>query len=143
MLQPLTPGRRTPSAPPLPSYRPYRTLPVSITAFVPLLSSLPRNAQLLQRYRKRETYLEVNLGHVNEFRPDLLDMLTLRPVEFLPLFEQVRRESPSACMQASSGILPYELFSRIHAPFSCYKNGSILIPSRLCPKYGCRQYLKG
>lgn len=46
--------------------------------------------QLLQRYRKRETYLEVNLGHVNEFRPDLLDMLTLRPVEYLPLFEQVR-----------------------------------------------------
>lgn len=45
--------------------------------------------QLLQRYRKRETYLEVNLGHVNEFRPDLLDMLTLRPVEYLPLFEQV------------------------------------------------------
>ena len=46
-------------------------------------------AQLLQRYRKRETFLEVNLGHVNEFRPDLLDMLTLRPVEYLPLFEQV------------------------------------------------------
>lgn len=32
----------------------------------------------------------MNLGHVNEFRPDLLDMLTLRPVEYLPLFEQVR-----------------------------------------------------
>lgn len=48
-------------------------------------------SQLLQRYRKRETYLEVNLGHVNEFRPDLLDMLTLRPVEYLPLFEQVGR----------------------------------------------------
>lgn len=50
--------------------------------------------QLLQRYRKRETYLEVNLGHVNEFRPDLLDMLTLRPVEYLPLFEQVRVVPP-------------------------------------------------
>ena len=34
------------------------------------------------------------MGHVNEFRPDLLDMLTLRPVEFLPLFEQVRPETP-------------------------------------------------
>ncbi|CAM9309910.1 unnamed protein product [Ectocarpus fasciculatus] len=49
--------------------------------------------QLLQRYRKRETYLEVNLGHVNEFRPDLLDMLTLRPVEYLPLFEQAAQEA--------------------------------------------------
>lgn len=46
-------------------------------------------SQLLQRYRKRETYLEVNLGHVSEFRPQLLDMLTFRPVEYLPLFEQV------------------------------------------------------
>lgn len=45
-------------------------------------------SKLLQRYRKRETYLEVNLGHVNEFRPQLLDMLTLKPVEYLPLFEQ-------------------------------------------------------
>lgn len=75
----------------------------------------PRNAQLLQRYRKRETYLEVNLGHVNEFRPDLLDMLTLRPVEFLPLFEQVRPESlnllvvtRSTRMLASSGLLPHQ-----------------------------------
>ncbi len=48
-------------------------------------------SQLLQRYRKREPYLEVDLGHVNEFRPDLLDMLTLRPVEYLPLFEQVHQ----------------------------------------------------
>lgn len=45
-------------------------------------------SQLLQRYRKRETYLEVNLGHVSEFRPQLLDMLTFRPVVYLPLFEQ-------------------------------------------------------
>lgn len=50
-------------------------------------------AQLLQRYRKRETYLEVNLGHVDEFRSQLLDMLTLRPVEYLPLFEQVCRSA--------------------------------------------------
>ncbi|CAM9657948.1 unnamed protein product [Ectocarpus sp. 12 AP-2014] len=53
----------------------------------------PYRDQLLQRYRKRETYLEVNLGHVNEFRPDLLDMLTLRPVEYLPLFEQAAQEA--------------------------------------------------
>lgn len=56
-------------------------------AFRPLPT---RRTQLLQRSRKRETYLEVNLGHVNEFRPQLLDVLTLRPVEYLPLFEQVR-----------------------------------------------------
>lgn len=55
------------------------------------------------------------MGHVNEFRPDLLDMLTLRPVEFLPLFEQVRPESlnllvvtRSTRMLASSGLLPHQ-----------------------------------
>eukprot|EP00903_Cladosiphon_okamuranus_P005362 g5356.t1 len=53
----------------------------------------PYRDQLLQRYRKRESFLEVNLGHVNEFRPDLLDMLTLRPVEYLPLFEQAAQEA--------------------------------------------------
>lgn len=60
---------------------------ISITLIIHCLHHV--RAQLLQRYRKRETFLEVNLGHVNEFRPDLLDMLTLRPVEYLPLFEQV------------------------------------------------------
>lgn len=38
----------------------------------------------------------MNLGHVNEFRPQLLDMLTLKPVEYLPLFEQVRCDSEEA-----------------------------------------------
>ncbi|CAM9349081.1 unnamed protein product [Ascophyllum nodosum] len=53
----------------------------------------PYRDQLLQRYRKRETYLEVDLGHINEFRPQLLDMLTLKPVEYLPLFEEAAQEA--------------------------------------------------
>ncbi|CAM9525071.1 unnamed protein product [Discosporangium mesarthrocarpum] len=52
----------------------------------------PYRDQLLQRYRKREPFLEVNIGHVNEFKPELFDLLTLRPVEFLPLFEEAARE---------------------------------------------------
>lgn len=69
-----------------------RAAPPSVQPFISItliIHYLHVRAQLLQRYRKRETFLEVNLGHVNEFRPDLLDMLTLRPVEYLPLFEQV------------------------------------------------------
>lgn len=73
----------------------------------------PRRWQLLQRYRKRETYIEVDLGHVNEFRPQLLDMLTLKPTEYLPLFEEVsailaRRNRCSSCQ------LMFDSFHLVH-----------------------------
>ena len=47
----------------------------------------PYRDQLLQRWRKKEHFLEVQLAHLNEYDADLLSMLQNQPIVYLPLFE--------------------------------------------------------
>lgn len=52
----------------------------------------PYREQLLQRWRKKEAWLEVELGDLNQYDSSLLAQLQSRPTEYLALFEQAAQE---------------------------------------------------
>jgi DNA replication licensing factor MCM5 len=49
--------------------------------------------QLLQRYRKGDNYLDVDLAHLNAYDPVLQDMIQKRPNAHLPLFEEAAKDA--------------------------------------------------
>jgi len=53
----------------------------------------PYRDQLLQRWHKGEFWLEIDFSHLHEYDPKLLALLTERPMEYLPLFEEAIREA--------------------------------------------------
>ncbi len=52
----------------------------------------PYRDQLISRWRKKEPWLEVELGHVNEFSSRLMDGLQIWPVKYLRCFENAAQE---------------------------------------------------
>jgi DNA replication licensing factor MCM5 len=61
------------------------------TSFLLLVVLSPH--KLLGRWRKKETFLEVDFAHLNEYDPELLELVTSKPIENLPLFEEAIREA--------------------------------------------------
>ena len=53
----------------------------------------PCREQLLQRWRKREPWLTVSLGDVQQYDSALFALLQTRPVEMLPLFEAAAKDA--------------------------------------------------
>ena len=49
--------------------------------------------QLLQKYRKRDNYLTVDMVHLNAYDPVLQDLLQKRPNAHLPLFEEAAKDA--------------------------------------------------
>ena len=53
----------------------------------------PYREQLLQRWRKRETFLEIDLAHLQEYDSGLLSKVTEKPTDYLPIFERAAKDA--------------------------------------------------
>ena len=62
----------------------------------------PYREQLQQRWRKRETFLEVNFAHLQEYNHDLMSKIAERPSEYLPLFERAAKDA----LASDPGLFP-------------------------------------
>ncbi|EWM24527.1 dna replication licensing factor mcm5 [Nannochloropsis gaditana] len=51
--------------------------------------------QLLQRYRRGQYWLEINIGHLHDYEARLLKHLQDQPAEYLPVYEKGAREALS------------------------------------------------
>ena len=49
--------------------------------------------QLLQRYRRGQHWLEVDLGHLHDYEPRLLKHIQDQPAEYLPVYEKGARDA--------------------------------------------------
>lgn len=65
----------------------------------------PYRDQLLQRFRKREFYLEVNLRDLLNYDPALHELIQLQPNEYLPIFEEAAQVTLTNLLTTTDAVL--------------------------------------